>query len=384
MGSRQALPSILWVVVGVAEVRWIKITTDMFDNRKIKHLRRLPDGNNIVLIWVMLLTMAGRCNSGGMIFLTENIPYTPKMLADELGFEENTVRLALEALERLGMVVSSDGCFAIAGWSEHQNIEGMERIREQTRKRVADYRTRKKQSLLPDGRTCAYCGKAADTIDHIIPRSKNGSDDESNIVPCCKSCNSSKKGKDLADFLNDSFHYYYEGIDHDLVRSNTKLMKHVRWDSVLKRYSNVTETQSNATDIDIDKELELDKEELSKDNSKKPTKHKYGEYNNVLLTDDELDKLKSEFPDWAERIERLSSYVASTGKSYKSHYATIRNWARKDTAQGKMTGRKEVVPAWMEKKKDDAWMKQYIKPKTVQDDPALAKRASRLKETLEK
>ena len=84
-----------------SDVKWIKITTDMFDNRKIKHLRRLPDGNNIVLIWVMLLTMAGRCNAGGMIFLTENIAYTPKMLADELGFEENTVRLALEALEHM-------------------------------------------------------------------------------------------------------------------------------------------------------------------------------------------------------------------------------------------------------------------------------------------
>ena len=63
---------------------------------------------------------------------------------------------------------------------------------------------------------------------------------------------------------------------------------------------------------------------------KKPVKHKYGEYKNVLLTDDELGKLKEEYPDWQDRIERLSSYVASTGKSYKSHYATIRNWARND------------------------------------------------------
>lgn len=132
----------------MADVKWIKITTDMFDNRKIKHLRRLPDGNNIVLIWVMLLTMAGRCNSGGMIFLTENIPYTPKMLADELDFEENTVRLALEALERLGMVVMSNGCFTIAGWSEHQNIDGMDKIRES--KRLAQARWRAKQkALLP-------------------------------------------------------------------------------------------------------------------------------------------------------------------------------------------------------------------------------------------
>jgi predicted phage replisome organizer len=133
----------------VAEVKWIKITTDMFDNRKIKHLRRLPDGNNIVLIWVMLLTMAGRCNSSGMIFLTENIPYTPKMLADELDFEENTVLLALRSLEQLNMIVTDNGFFSIAGWEEYQNIEGMDKIREQNRIRQAKYK--QKQKLIQSG-----------------------------------------------------------------------------------------------------------------------------------------------------------------------------------------------------------------------------------------
>ena len=71
--------------------------------------------------------------------------------------------------------------------------------------------------------------------------------------------------------------------------------------------------------------------------SEKPVKHKYGEYKNVLLSDDELGKLKSEFFDWEDKIERLSSYVASTGKTYKSHYATIRNWARKDQSVGGAT-----------------------------------------------
>ena len=129
----------------MAEVKWIKLTTDMFDNRKIKHLRRLPEGNNIVLIWVMLLTMAGRCNSGGMIFLTENIPYTPKMLADELDFEENIVQLALTVLEQLNMIVTNNGFFAIAGWEEHQNIEGMEKIREQNRLRQKKWYDKQKE-----------------------------------------------------------------------------------------------------------------------------------------------------------------------------------------------------------------------------------------------
>ena len=145
----------------MADVKWIKITTDMFDNRKIKHLRRLPDGNSIVLIWVMLLTMAGRCNASGMIFLTENIPYTPKMLADELDFEENTVQLALNALEQLNMIVTGNGFYTIAGWNEYQNIEGMEKIREQNR--IRKQRQREKEKLLlGDGNVMSRDSHATD------------------------------------------------------------------------------------------------------------------------------------------------------------------------------------------------------------------------------
>lgn len=67
---------------------------------------------------------------------------------------------------------------------------------------------------------------------------------------------------------------------------------------------------------------------------KGPVKHKHGEYKNVLLTDEELAKLKKQFPnDWQERIERLSEYIASKGTKYKSHYATIRSWANRDGKQ---------------------------------------------------
>lgn len=128
----------------MSDVKWIKLTTDMFDNRKIKHLRKLPAGNDIVLIWVMLLTMAGRCNSGGMIFLTENIPYTTKMLADELGFEENVVIMALKALEELDMITRDSNYLMIPGWEEYQAVDGLERIREQNRKRVQKYREKQK------------------------------------------------------------------------------------------------------------------------------------------------------------------------------------------------------------------------------------------------
>ena len=134
----------------MSDVKWIKIITDMFDNRKIRHLRKLPEGNSIVLIWVMLLAMAGKCNDHGKIYLTENIPYTPKMLADELDFEENTVQLALQALEQLDMIVLEDEYFSITGWEEHQNIEGMDRIREQNR--IRKQRQREKERLIAESR----------------------------------------------------------------------------------------------------------------------------------------------------------------------------------------------------------------------------------------
>lgn len=129
----------------MANIKWIKLNVDMFDNRKIKHIRKLPAGNEVVLIWVMLLTLAGRCNAGGMIFLTENIPYNAKMLADELDFEEATVKLALDALETLGMICTNDaGFMQIPSWEAHQNVESMDRIREQNRMRKARFDERKR------------------------------------------------------------------------------------------------------------------------------------------------------------------------------------------------------------------------------------------------
>ena len=71
--------------------------------------------------------------------------------------------------------------------------------------------------------------------------------------------------------------------------------------------------------------------DFNNSDNKKPTRHKYGTYKNVLLTDEDMNKLKSEFPDdWQNRIERLSEYIASSGKTYKNHLATIRVWAKKD------------------------------------------------------
>lgn len=187
----------------MSEVKWIKITTDMFDNSKIKQLRRLPEGNNIVLIWVMLLTMAGKCNAGGMIILTENIPYTVEMLADELKFEISTVAMALESLQRFGMINTNENCFSITNWNEYQNVDGMEKIKEKNRLRVAKHRERKKLE----------CNVTGNVTGNVTVTDSSYSISISNSY--------SKSIKEIIDYLNykTNSHYTYKN------QSNNKHIK---------------------------------------------------------------------------------------------------------------------------------------------------------------
>lgn len=160
----------------MAAVKWIKLNTDMFDNAKIKYLRTLPEGDKIVLIWVMLLAKAGKCNADGYIFLTENIPYTQDILAAEFDFEITTIQLALTSLMRLGMINLDESNLYVTGWEEHQNIEGLEKIREQNRKRVAKYR--EKQKLLDSNVTSNDIVTEGNAIDKEEERDKDKEEDK--------------------------------------------------------------------------------------------------------------------------------------------------------------------------------------------------------------
>ena len=233
-------------------VKWIRLSTDMFDNRKIKYIRS-SYGNDPVLVWVMLLTIAGKSNDGGRLMLTPSIPYDTGMLADELGFSCEEMDRAIDALVLLDMIVEENGALVVRGWEEHQNAEGLERIREQTRERVAKYREKKKEFI--NGEFCAYCGAQATGYDHIIPTSRGGQDVDSNKVPCCKECNSIKNNRPLYKFLNEN----RDRIRDDLIAQNPKLLKFVTLSNEHNRY---IVTQCNATEedkeIDIDKDISIE------------------------------------------------------------------------------------------------------------------------------
>ena len=135
----------------MGEVQWIKLYIDMFDRRKINKIRRLPAGNDILLFWVMLLATAGKCNAGGMIYITERVAFTKEDLADEFDFEVSTIELALKVFVEFDMItLYDDGFISVKNWEEYQNIEGMEKIREQNRLRQKRYYDKQKALNAPN------------------------------------------------------------------------------------------------------------------------------------------------------------------------------------------------------------------------------------------
>lgn len=127
----------------MAEVKWVKLAINMFDDEKVRLIESMPEGDSIIIVWCRLLCLAGKCNAGGYVFLGQNMPYTDEMLATIFGRPLNTVRLALEVLRRFEMIEidTKQGIF-ISNFAYYQDIEGMERIREQNRQRQALYRAR--------------------------------------------------------------------------------------------------------------------------------------------------------------------------------------------------------------------------------------------------
>lgn len=150
------------------EIKWIKLTTTMFEDEKIDFIESLPEADAILIIWIKLLTLAGKCNSNGYIFLTENIPYDENMLAHKFKRPINTVKMALETFERLGMLGRTELGLCINNWEKHQNIQGMERIKEQNR--IRQQRFKANQNLLESNVTLTLPSQSNNAVDIDIDK----------------------------------------------------------------------------------------------------------------------------------------------------------------------------------------------------------------------
>lgn len=128
----------------MADVKWIKVTTDIFDDEKILLIESMPAADSIITIWFKLLVLAGKQNNDGVFLMNSQIPYTDEMLATIFRRDLNTVRMALNVFEKFGMVEIIDNVITIPNWGKHQTLDAYERKKKLDRERIAKKRAEQK------------------------------------------------------------------------------------------------------------------------------------------------------------------------------------------------------------------------------------------------
>ena len=260
---------------------WFKMKEDFFRDKAIKKLRKQAGGDTLTIIYLKMLLLSLRQN-GRLLY--EGVEDTfAEEIALDIDEDSDNVKMALMWLLKIGLIeeISESEIF-------------LNRLPESVGKET-------RQAEIMRKKRAGFLG--------IQENGNNVTQNGNNVT---------QSGNNVTRLLQD----------------------------VTKCYTEI--------DIDIEKDIEIDKEKRERESAeadsdepdgsnppplfgsdvkkqkKKQTKHKYGEYNNVLLTDEELTKLKEKIPNWQDFIERLSGYIASTGKRYKSHYVTMLNWYRRD------------------------------------------------------
>lgn len=165
----------------MAEVKWIKIATDIFDDEKILLIEGLPDAYAIITVWFKLLCLAGKKNNGGVFLMNDKIPYTDKMLATIFRMNESTVKLALNAFEQFKMIEIVEGIITIPNWNKHQTLDAYERKKE--RDRLYQEERRAKQRALIEKSSDKSSERTSDVAVSDIDKEEDKEKDNNIYVP---------------------------------------------------------------------------------------------------------------------------------------------------------------------------------------------------------
>lgn len=146
----------------MAEVKWIKIVPDVFDDDKIKLIENMPDGDSIIVVWFKLLCLAGKQNRDGFLLLNDKIAYTDEMLSTIFRRPLPLVRLALSTFEQFDMIEIINGAVFVTNWEKHQNVDKLAELREYNRIAQQKSRAKKKKisqntSVIDMSLTCQPC-----------------------------------------------------------------------------------------------------------------------------------------------------------------------------------------------------------------------------------
>ena len=211
------------------EVKWIKISSGIFEDDAFQLIDAMPEADAIELIWFKLLVFAGASNNQGVFLFKDKVAYTDEMLAAVFHRPLNTVRLALKTFEEMGMIEQINNVYSIPNWSKYQTLDAYEKKKERDKLYSAQRRAKVKALVEQKGlyseedflavcnyfdNRCAYCGsKTKLTPDHVIAINNNGSTNIENILPCCEKCNSSKGVKDMETWYKTQAFFKQERLD---------------------------------------------------------------------------------------------------------------------------------------------------------------------------
>lgn len=124
----------------MADLQWLKLSTNFFDNNKIKLLESERDGDTLIRVWIQLLTIAMKCNYQGRLAITEDKPMTVDEFSKIMGKSRKKITKCLEKFEELKMIIIEDNFYKIKNWSKYQSADKLEEIRLQNRLRQQKYR----------------------------------------------------------------------------------------------------------------------------------------------------------------------------------------------------------------------------------------------------
>ena len=235
----------------MADVKWIKVTTDIFDDEKILLIESLPEADSIIVVWFKLLCLAGKQNNSGVFMMANSIPYTDKMLSTIFRRKESTIQLALRTFEQFGMVEIIDDVITIPNWNKHQSLDAYEKKKERDRLYQAERRAAQK----------AIAEKSSDTSSDVASKirrdkkrkDKNRLDEEVDTDTATTTeenqlrCIEGDLGKgvvyltdrqlhDLMDrFGIDLFNRYVERLANFIIEKNAHVKNH--YETILKWYT---------------------------------------------------------------------------------------------------------------------------------------------------
>ena len=220
----------------MADITWIKLRTNMFDDEKIRLIEKMPEGDSIIIIWVKLLTYAGKANCNGYIMINENIPMNIEQISMIFNRPFEKVKYAIAVLESFGMIeVSENEVVSIINWEKHQNIEGMEKIKIQNKERQRKYREKQKKKQIPSPKD--------NNVTVTLPNATDIDKEEEEELNNTSSPKATKKEK----YNSDSPYYQMAQYLYGWIKKNNPIAKEPNWQQWSDDFRKIVELDKRET-----------------------------------------------------------------------------------------------------------------------------------------